>query len=71
MFVPARSGRNWSPDSTAFVFFCGSFWISPLIHVMRTVSRHRGLFLFAILDKQRTNLALARYKLMEAEQSLE
>lgn len=43
----------------------------PRHHVMRTVSRHRGLFLFAILDKQRTNLALARYKLMEAEQSLE
>jgi predicted regulator of Ras-like GTPase activity (Roadblock/LC7/MglB family) len=43
----------------------------PRHHVMRTVSRHRGLFLFAVLDKQRTNLALARYKLMEAEQSLE
>jgi len=43
----------------------------PRHHVMRTVSRHRGLFLFAILDKQRTNLALARYKLMEAEQGLE
>jgi predicted regulator of Ras-like GTPase activity (Roadblock/LC7/MglB family) len=42
----------------------------PRHHVMRTVSRHRGLFLFAVLDKQRTNLALARYKLMEAEQSL-
>ncbi|MBC7956301.1 MAG: hypothetical protein H7Y33_10580 [Cytophagales bacterium] len=43
----------------------------PRHHVMRTVSRHRGLFLFAVLDKQRTNLALARYKLMEAEQSLD
>ncbi len=42
----------------------------PRHHVMRTVSRHRGLFLFAVLDKQRTNLALARYKLMEAEQNL-
>ncbi len=42
----------------------------PRHHVMRTVSRHRGLFLFAVLDKQRTNLALARYKLMEAEQGL-
>jgi len=39
-------------------------------HVMRAVSGRRGLFLFAVLDKQRTNLALARYKLMEAEQSL-
>lgn len=42
----------------------------PRHHVMRTVARHRGLFLFAVLDKQRTNLALARYKLMEAEQAL-
>ncbi|MEO8154695.1 MAG: hypothetical protein ABI605_16610 [Rhizobacter sp.] len=42
----------------------------PRHHVMRTVSRHHGLFLFAVLDKARTNLALARYKLMEAEQSL-
>jgi hypothetical protein len=42
----------------------------PRHHVMRSAARHRGLFLFAVLDKQRTNLALARYKLMEAEQSL-
>ena len=39
-------------------------------HLLRTVTKHKGLFLFAVLDKQRTNLALARYKLMEAEQSL-
>ncbi len=39
-------------------------------HVLRTVSHHKGLFLFTVLDKQTTNLALARYKLMEAEQSL-
>ncbi|MCR5882612.1 hypothetical protein LRS03_06935 [Rhizobacter sp. J219] len=42
----------------------------PRHHVMRNAARHKGLFLFAVLDKQRTNLALARYKLMEAEQSL-
>ncbi|MBL0731162.1 hypothetical protein [Piscinibacter sp. HJYY11] len=42
----------------------------PRHHVMRHATRHKGLFLFAVLDKQRTNLALARYKLMEAEQSL-
>jgi predicted regulator of Ras-like GTPase activity (Roadblock/LC7/MglB family) len=42
----------------------------PRHHVLRTVSRHRGLFLFALLDKHRTNLALTRYKLTEAEQSL-
>jgi hypothetical protein len=39
-------------------------------HVLRTVSSHKGLFLFALLDKQRANLALARYKLMEAEHGL-
>lgn len=39
-------------------------------HVLRTVSHHKGLFLFALLDKQKTNLALARYKLMEAEHGL-
>jgi len=39
-------------------------------HVLRAVTRHKGLFLFALLDKKRANLALARYKLMEAEQSL-
>jgi hypothetical protein len=39
-------------------------------HVVRSSSRHRGLFLFALLDKQNGNLALARYKLMEAEQRL-
>jgi hypothetical protein len=39
-------------------------------HVLRSVSRHKGLFLFALLDKQKANLALARYKLMEAEKLL-
>jgi len=38
--------------------------------VLRTSTRHPGLFLFALLDKQRANLALARYKLMEAEKTL-
>lgn len=42
----------------------------PRHHIMRTMSSLPGLFLFAVLDKQRTNLALARYKLMEAEQAL-
>jgi predicted regulator of Ras-like GTPase activity (Roadblock/LC7/MglB family) len=38
--------------------------------VLRTVMRHPDLFLLALLDKQRANLALARYKLMEVERSL-
>ena len=39
-------------------------------HVLRTVARHPGLFLMALLDRHRANLALARFKLMEVEKSL-
>jgi predicted regulator of Ras-like GTPase activity (Roadblock/LC7/MglB family) len=38
--------------------------------VLRTVSHYPELFLVVLLDKQRTNLALARFKLMEVERSL-
>lgn len=38
--------------------------------VIRTVSRHPELFLVVLLDRQRTNLALARYQLMELEREL-
>jgi len=38
--------------------------------VMRTLSRQPELFLVLLLDKQRTNLALARYQLMELERGL-
>ena len=38
--------------------------------VIRTVSHHPELFLVVLLDKQRTNLALARYQLMELERGL-
>ena len=38
--------------------------------VLRTVNRHRDLFLMALLDKQHANLALARYKLIEVEKRL-
>jgi hypothetical protein len=39
-------------------------------HVVRTSAAHPGLFLFALLKKEKSNLALARYKLMEAEHSM-
>ena len=42
----------------------------PRHQVMRTVSRHPELFLVALLDKQRSNLALARFQLMEFERGL-
>jgi predicted regulator of Ras-like GTPase activity (Roadblock/LC7/MglB family) len=42
----------------------------PRQQVMRTVSRHPELFLMALLDKHRTNLALVRFNLMEVERGL-
>jgi hypothetical protein len=42
----------------------------PRHQVMRTVSRHPELFLVVLLDKQRSNLALARFQLMEVERGL-
>jgi predicted regulator of Ras-like GTPase activity (Roadblock/LC7/MglB family) len=41
------------------------------LFLLRTVARHPDVFVFALLDKQRTNLALARYKLMEVEKALD
>ena len=38
--------------------------------LLRTVARHPGLFLLALLDKHRSNLALARLQLMEVERAL-
>ncbi|WP_157359809.1 roadblock/LC7 domain-containing protein [Caldimonas brevitalea] len=38
--------------------------------VLRTVTAHPELFVLAVLDKQRVNLALARYKIMDAEKAL-
>ncbi len=38
--------------------------------VLRTVARHPDLFLLALLDKNRANLALARFKLQDVEQGL-
>jgi hypothetical protein len=38
--------------------------------IMRQLSRYPDLFLFVLLDRHRTNLALARYKLMEVEREM-
>ena len=38
--------------------------------VLRVLSKHPELFLFALLDKHRTNLALVRFRLLEAEKNL-
>jgi hypothetical protein len=42
----------------------------PRQQIMRTVSRHPDLFLVVLLDKHHTNLALARFQLMEVERRL-
>ena len=42
----------------------------PRQQVIRAVARHPELFLVALLEKHRTNLALARFQLMEAERAL-
>jgi predicted regulator of Ras-like GTPase activity (Roadblock/LC7/MglB family) len=38
--------------------------------VLRTVTHYPELFMVVLLDKQRTNLALARFKLMEVERGI-
>ena len=38
--------------------------------LMRNVSGHPGLFLVAVLDRQRSNLALARFRLADVDRSL-
>lgn len=38
--------------------------------IIRQLSRYEDLFLFVLLDRHRTNLALARYKLMEVEREM-
>ena len=39
-------------------------------HLIRLVPNHPGLFLYLVLDKQRGNLALARYRLTEIERGI-
>lgn len=39
-------------------------------HLIRLVPNNAGLFLYLVLDKNKGNLALARYKLTEIERSL-
>lgn len=41
------------------------------LHIVRALVRRPGVFLLALLDRRRTNLALARFTLLEAEKSLD
>lgn len=39
-------------------------------HLIRLVQGHQDLFLYLVLNKQRANLAMARYRLVELEKQL-
>ncbi len=39
-------------------------------HVIRPLQQHEGLFIYLVLDKDRSNLALARRKTQDIEQKL-
>jgi hypothetical protein len=39
-------------------------------HILRTLRAHPDLFILAVLDKLRSNLAMTRYRIMEAQQVL-
>jgi hypothetical protein len=40
-------------------------------HVIRPIVKSKGIFLYFVLDKSKANLALARHKLQEIEESIE
>ena len=39
-------------------------------HVIRPLQQHDGLFIYLVLDKEKSNLALARRKVQDVEQKL-
>ena len=39
-------------------------------HLIRPLQKHEGLFLFSVLDKSKSNLALARRSLVDVERNL-
>ncbi len=40
-------------------------------HLIRPLQRHNGLFLYSVLDKAKSNLALARRSLVDVERALD
>lgn len=40
-------------------------------HIIRPMAAHEGLFLYTVLDKSRSNLAMARRKIADVEKALE
>ena len=41
------------------------------LHIIRPAAKHKGLFIYLVLDKAKANLALARRKVKSVEESLE
>ena len=39
-------------------------------HLIRPLQKHEGLFLYSVLDKSKSNLALARRSLLDVERNL-
>lgn len=39
-------------------------------HILRPTARHPGLFIYLVLDKSRSNLALARRKVFDVEKEM-
>jgi len=39
-------------------------------HIIRPMAAHEGIFLYAVLDKSRANLALARRKIADVEKGI-
>jgi hypothetical protein len=39
-------------------------------HILRALQAHPDLFILAVLDKLRSNLAMTRFRIMEAQQVL-
>lgn len=39
-------------------------------HIIRPMARHEGLFLYIVLDKTKSNLAMARRKVLDVEKDI-
>jgi hypothetical protein len=40
-------------------------------HIIRPVAKHEGLFIYLVLDKSKSNLAMARRKVLDVEGSMQ